>query len=231
MTSFQALIDAGAAVACMSGTADGDCGWGGCATGARAAFLHKAGVPAGKLVVPRQCHGDRVLPVTKEDAGRGADGREDALAEADGLMTRHAGIPLGITVADCVPVFLSSPEAVGVVHAGRAGTALGIAGRAVKALVAAYGVEPSSLCAVIGPSAGPCCYEVSPDLRDSCVEAGMVARGRHLDLWASNRAQLQAAGLDPARIRLDGRCTICQAGFYSFRAHRTARRNLALIMR
>lgn len=231
MISFDWLKNAGAAEAFMTDIGDGDCGWEGCAGRSRAAFLEQSPVPPEKLVALRQCHGDRIVTVAASDAGRGARDSTSALAEADGMITAEPGIPLGINVADCVPVFLYAPGACALVHAGRAGTAQQIAAQAVTALSSRFGVPPSSLFALIGPSAGPCCYEVSADARAACVAQGMAARGNHLDLWLSNRGQLRGAGVPDAHIHVTEWCTICQPGFFSYRAQGTASRNLAVIMR
>lgn len=230
MKRFLWLEEHGAAVAFMTGVADGDCGWEGCASGSREAFLSTAPIPSEKLVVLRQCHGDAIHSVRPEDGGRGARSKESALGDGDGLMTASPGIPLGINVADCVPVFLCGGGVVAVAHAGRAGTELSIAGRAVRLIRERYGVLPESLFALIGPSAGPCCYQVGPEVLEKAAATGLVAVGDHLDLWETNRTQLQAAGLPDAHIVVDGTCTICQPGYFSFRARGTAERNLGVIM-
>lgn len=230
MKYFSWLEERGAAVALMTGVADGDCGWEGCATGTRAAFLQEAPIPEEKLVVLRQCHGDTVWAVEPGDAGRGARNRETALGDGDGLMTCHAGIPLGINVADCVPLFLCGGGVVAVVHAGRVGTELQIAARAVGAIETTYGVSPGALFALIGPSAGPCCYQVGADILERAQEKGLIARGDHLDLWETNRQQLRKAGLPDAHIAVESWCTICQPGYFSFRLQGTGERNLAVIM-
>lgn len=230
MKRFTWLEERGAAVAFMTGVEDGDCGWEGCLSGSRQHFLRTAPIPAEKLVVLRQCHGDRVIVVSEEDAGRGADTRESALGDGDGLMTTCPGVPLGINVADCVPVFLCGGGVVAVVHAGRAGTELDIAGVAVRQIASQFGVSPTALFALIGPSAGPCCYEVGPDVLRGAIAADVVARGAKLDLWETNRRQLIAAGLPDAHIALDGVCTICQSGYFSYRARGTGERNLGVIM-
>lgn len=230
MKRFTWLEEHGASIALMTGESDGDCGWEGCATGSRRAFLERAPISAEKLVVLRQCHGDAIWPVEPGDAGRGADSRETALGDGDGLMTCHPGIPLGINVADCVPVFLCGGGVVAVVHAGRVGTELGIAARAVAAIGAAYGVLPDSLFALIGPSAGPCCYQMGKEALEAATQKGVIACGDRLDLWETNRVQLRAAGLPDAHIALDPWCTICQPGYFSFRARGTAERNMAVIL-
>lgn len=230
MKHFTWLEERGAAVALMTDEADGDCGWEGCASGSRGAYLNQAPIPAEKLVVLRQCHGAAVFVVEREDAGRGAVARESALGDGDGLMTRHKGIPLGINIADCVPVFLCGDGVVAVVHAGRVGTELKIASRAVEQIGETYGVAPESLFGFIGPSAGPCCYQVGPEIRQTSTSNGVIARGDCLDLWESNRVQLRDSGLPDAHIMLDSVCTICQPGYFSYRARGTAERNLAIIM-
>lgn len=231
MKRYAWLEDHGAAVALMTGVAEGDCGWEGCASGSRSAFLAQAPIPAEKLVVLRQCHGDRIWAVGPEEAGRGAIDRESALGDGDGLMTATPGIPLGINIADCVPVFLCGGGVVAVVHAGRVGTELKIAARAVEQIEAVYGVTSDSLYALIGPSAGPCCYQVGPDVLESATKTGVVAQAHNLDLWETNRVQLRDAGLPDAHIAVDGVCTICQPGYFSYRARGTAERNIAIIMK
>ena len=148
------------------------------------------------------------------------------------MITRAPGLPLTITAADCVPVFLFDPttQTAGLVHAGRKGTLGNICRAAVQALRERYAVMPRNLHAVLGPSAGPCCYEVSVEVAAAFAEAGLPTRGRRLDLWAANRRQLTAAGIPPGNITLIPRCTICDGAFFSYRAQNTAKRNLALLM-
>jgi YfiH family protein len=230
MKRFTWLEDHGAAVAFMTGVEDGDCGWEGCASGSREAFLRAAPIPSDKLVVLRQCHGNAVHAVLPEDAGKGSRSRESALGDGDGLITACPGIPLGINVADCVPVFLCGEGVVAVVHAGRVGTELNIAEEAVRRIFEQYGVPAASLFALIGPSAGPCCYQVGGEVLQKSAGAGLVVAGDRLDLWETNRVQLRAAGVPDAHIAVDGCCTICGPGYFSYRARGTAERNLSVIM-
>ena len=149
----------------------------------------------------------------------------------DGLTTNLPNLTIGVTVADCVPVLLFDPVsgAIAALHAGRAGTTLNIAAAGVQAMVAAYGTQPGDLHAAVGPSAGPCCYEVSETMAAECAAAGVAARGRHLDLWTTNQQQLEAAGLKTAHIAVSGRCTICTPQFHSYRRDKSRARNLAII--
>src|SRR5207247_2132614 len=101
----------------------------------------------------------------------------------------------------------------------------GIARRAVETLTK-LGADFARLVVAIGPSAGPCCYEVGPDVVEFARAAGLPAacimptRDGHarLDLWEANRADLVAAGVVPQHIHVAELCTICRPDlFYSYR--------------
>ena len=174
----------------------------------------------------RQVHGARVVR-----AGAACEPAE----EADAVVSTAAGVAACISIADCVPVLLADPEtgAVAAIHAGWRGTLARAAAAAVAALDEA-GAPAARLLAAVGPSIGPCCYEVSEDLAarfgaelPGSVAASPVPGGRpHLDLWTANRAVLTAAGVAAERIHLLGACTSCGGDlFFSHRrdAGRTGR--------
>jgi len=217
-------------LAAITGEAEGDCSWRADGT-ARRNCLAGLGVDPEAVVQVRQVHGREILEARAEDRGRGAQGAPSALGEGDGIYTAVRGLPLGILVADCVPLWIVSPaHRVGaLVHAGRAGTELRIAEAAVQALSTRYAVAPSALEAWIGPSAGPCCYEVSTEMAEAWGQQGLPAKGRHLDLWAANALQLRAAGLPPSAIDVAGHCTICQPGYFSYRRSSDTCRNLGIL--
>jgi len=230
MLRLRDLESKGCRCAAMSGCAEGDCAIGAPDPAARRAFIAALALDPSRLTTPRQVHGAKVIVATENDAGRGALGAADA-HEADAIMTNLPGLTIGVTVADCVPIWLLDPRrgAAAVVHAGRPGTMLRIAQETVSQFCAAYGSAPGDLHATIGPSAGPCCYEVAPDMVEAFARAGWRTHGRNLDLWQANQAQLLESGLPASQISLVGHCTICQPGFHSYRAHKTAKRNLVII--
>jgi YfiH family protein len=142
--------------------------------------------------------------------------------EADGVISTTPGLAACVAVADCVPILLARPDgsAVAAVHAGWRGTLARIAGEAVRALVA--GGDGEAPLAVIGPSIGPCCYQVSDDLAAQFGAAfgpRVVRRGAggpHLDLWVANERALRDAGV--TRVAQLRRCTACEPRlFYSHR--------------
>nr|MBO2486365.1 peptidoglycan editing factor PgeF [Bacillota bacterium] len=188
--------------------------------------LMAAGVDPGRLTLGEQVHGTGLRWVGAGEAGAGAWAQAGALPATDGLLTRERGVVLGVLVADCIPLLLADPEAglVAAVHAGWRGTAGRIGAQAVEALVAA-GAQPSRILAAMGPSIGPCCYEVSPDLAGRFTrlfgrEVLRVQGGRpHLDLRLANRLTLLEAGLDPGHISWHPPCTACHtARYFSHRA-------------
>ncbi len=170
----------------------------------------------------RQVHGAEVVE---------ADGPCLPSREADAVLSRTPGLAACVAVADCVPVLLADPAAglVAAVHAGWRGTLARAAAAGVAALLRA-GASPGRLRAAIGPSIGPCCYQVSEALAgqfEAAFGAGVVRRGAdgpRLDLWTANARTLAEAGVGEVE-RLD-RCTACDPRrFFSHRrdAGRTGR--------
>ncbi|HVP67868.1 MAG TPA: peptidoglycan editing factor PgeF [Anaeromyxobacteraceae bacterium] len=154
--------------------------------------------------------------------------------EADAVVTATPGVAACVSVADCVPVLVADPVtgAVAAAHAGWKGTLARVVERAVEALVATHGARPADLVAAIGPSIGPCCYEVAPALaqrfRDELGPAAAnPSPGQpRVDLWLSNEVVLRRAGLRRGRIHQMRRCTSCEdRTFFSHRrdAGRTGR--------
>src|SRR3954454_3018061 len=147
----------------------------------------------------------------------------------DILLTGAPGHLLLMKFADCTPLLLYDPRRrwVAVAHAGWRGTALDVAGTAVRALVEAAGSDPAELWAGIGPAIGRCCYEVGDEVIAAVGAAvprpeGVAWPGRggrgHLDLAAANRQQLERAGLQPTQILDAARCTACERD--TFCSHR-----------
>ncbi len=172
----------------------------------------------------RQVHGARAVRVDAACA---------PALEADVVVSAAAGVAACVSVADCVPVLVADPDsgAVAAAHAGWRGTLARAAAEAVRALAAEAGASPGRMVACIGPSIGPCCYEVSADLAARFgAEIGpevVHAGGRpRLDLWEANAAVLRLSGVPAERIELLGRCTSCERDlFFSHRrdAGRTGR--------
>ena len=172
------------------------------------------GFEAEQMVTTPQVHGNSVLLVDASTAPTALQVR------ADILITNQPGFLIMQRYADCVPILLWHPNGgvVSVAHAGWRGTALNVSGTAAAA-VADLGGESNGIRAGIGPSIGPCCFEVGEEVvaafPDHPEAASIGPRGRvHLDLWEINRRQLAAAGIPETQIELSGACTRCQPETY-----------------
>jgi len=184
----------------------------------------------GGIAYARQVHGADVL--VAERAG--------LLGEADVLVTEQPGLPLAIFTADCLPVVVYDPAGrrLAMAHAGWRGTVAAAARVAVSAL-AARGGDPAAFVGAIGPSIGPCCYEVDEPVILPLSAAHPEAWARWtrpgapgkwmLDLWTANEEQLGAAGLAAERIDNPRLCTSCRGDlFYSYRRGRGEGRLVAV---
>jgi YfiH family protein len=134
----------------------------------------------------------------------------------DGLWTDEPGRAMLLLTADCMPIALARAEverpALGILHAGWRGLLAGIAAAGVRALGA------HRLIAAIGPSIGPCCYEVGEEVAAPFREAfgDDVVRDGRLDLWTAAERALRAAGVE--QVDRADICTSCDPGrFFSHR--------------
>lgn len=168
------------------------------------------GADATRVVHARQVHGRDVLVVREGEAC-------DAHVEADAIVSFDPARVVLVRVADCGPILLAdrSHRVVAAVHAGWRGTAAGVVSAAVDAIAAA-GILASDLVAAIGPSIGPCCYQVDATVREDFArrwtwsDDWFTPDGEdrwRLDLWRANRAQLEAAGVPAGTIAVASACT------------------------
>jgi YfiH family protein len=153
--------------------------------------------------------------------------------KADGIITADRGVPLVMRFADCVPLVFFDPvkQAIGLSHAGWRGTLSGIGPATVNAMHAAFGSRPQDIVAGVGPSIGPCCYQVGQEVIEqvqkvfddskALIRPLSSGEGAFLDLWAANEQALRLAGV--LHIELAGLCTACHS--HEFYSHRAANGN------
>lgn len=164
-----------------------------------AALAAEAGLPASRLAQSPQAHEACVRVIAS-----GGD-LDDSSAGYDAQVTSLPDVACVVRVADCLPVALIAPEAVGVVHAGWRGLAAGVLEAGVAAL---RDLGASEIRAAIGPGARVCCYETGDEVHAAFASFGDRARdGSHADLAAVARAILQREGV--SEIHDAGICTIC----------------------
>jgi YfiH family protein len=167
----------------------------------------------------KQVHGARVVhaewPADVEALG------------ADAVVSTDSRRVLSVRTADCVPLLLADARsgAVAAVHAGWRGSAAGVVAGAVHRLLEIAGSSADEVVAAVGPSIGPCCYRVGPELVGAFERGGHDVRawfsqrdGLYLDLWRATRDQLVAAGVRDDRTHIAALCTAChEPWFHSYR--------------
>jgi YfiH family protein len=156
------------------------------------------GLPGGALVGLTQVHGDAVAVLE-------APWPEQARPLADAVVTRRAGIALGIVTADCAPVLFADTAAgvIGAAHAGWRGAVAGVL-EATIAAMCAIGARRARILAAIGPCIRQPSYEVAADLHDAVLardpaDARFFAPGLREDRW-----QFDLAGYCTARLLAAG---------------------------
>lgn len=148
-------------------------------------------------------------------------------AEFDGLVCDRPGPVLGAFAADCVPIVFADPIArvCGAAHAGWRGTVGGVAARVVERMIE-VGARAAEIRVALGPSIGPCCFEVGPEVvaefRGRFGDlAGLVVAGPvkdHVDLRVALTASLAEVGVAPAHVDAAPPCTRCHPErFFSYR--------------
>jgi YfiH family protein len=181
------------------------------------------------------------------------------IRKGDALISKQRGLALALSFADCTPITFYDPveQVIGIAHGGWRGTARGIVFATVETLQQQFGCRVENIYAGIGPAIGPCCYEVSRDVEEHFLDrvqfADMPTNERYralvreaavfsvlqqaekeslrLDLRATNRKQLQMAGLDPAHIEDADICTGCNTdSFFSHRCEKGLTGRFPVIM-
>jgi YfiH family protein len=202
------------------------------------------GVAPDRLFRPRQVHGRTVAAVQRREGHQPfSDGMRP---QADALITDNPSCAVAVQVADCVPILMADSRtgAVAAVHAGWRGTAAGVVRSAIEGLGTQFGTRPADLVAALGPSVGPCCYQVGPSVLEAFVAAGLEASSIsrwfvpdqddrfRLDLWAATFDQLRAEGVPAPQIHAARLCTVHNPGrFFSYRVEGAGTGRMAAVIR
>jgi YfiH family protein len=176
--------------------------------GALARERLRAQIGARLLLRGHQIHGSEVRRVRSLPP----PDRDGPAARADGQATNVAGVAALVLSADCLPVVLGGEGAVAAIHAGWRGLSAGVLEQGVLALRELVAGE-GPLTAIVGPGAGPCCYEVGEEVQ--AAFGGRHLHGQNIDLRAIAHERLLAAGV--AEVRDVAVCTICDERYFSHR--------------
>lgn len=144
------------------------------------------------------------------------------LGEADAIFTTRHALPIAVATADCVPLILEGADFVAIVHAGWRGASSGILANTVTELERA-GLALSRV--AIGPSIGPCCYEVGTEVAERFP--------RHVRSTSWGAPSIDIAGylqdsLGGIPAWRSARCTYTDSELNSYRRNRTKLRQVAV---
>jgi len=168
-----------------------------------------------------QVHGNRVAVI--EDV-------TEVAPTADALVTGIPGITLAVMVADCIPLLLTSTQAVAAVHVGRRGLVNNVA---LKTIEVMREMGAQEISAIIGPAICGRCYEVSAEIHQEVVSNFPMADSRTnsgslaLDLPKALSAVLQSAGISIDESQ--SACTVEDADLFSYRRDGVTGRQAGLV--
>jgi YfiH family protein len=182
-----------------------------------------------RLVLLNQMHQDKILLLRKPAVTLPSP------MEYDALITDVPNTFLGILTADCLPIFIvdQKKKVVAAIHAGRQGTALHITTKVLEKMDEEFGCTSENLLIAMGPSIGPCCYEIDEDVFRSEWEpfSTFVGDGKRMvDLAEINIAQMKEEGIKEKQIFRIHLCTSCHIHlFFSYRREGRTGRQLSFI--
>lgn len=172
---------------------------------------------AGQTITLNQIHSANILDLRTQRAEPNSEATADALI----LPFSEKGVFAAIKTADCIPIIIASPTALGLVHAGWRGVSLGILEKVITA------IDEPTIRVAFGPAAGKCCYEVGREVVDQ-LEINRNFDHSHklsddkyiIDLRgiAAKRLAKQAFKLGvKLNVQISTTCTICDYGYFSYR--------------
>jgi copper oxidase (laccase) domain-containing protein len=156
---------------------------------------HSLGIGDWPLLTAEQVHGNKIALVDL------AVKSDKHFAGCDGFITNQREIALGIHVADCCAVYIVDPKtpAIALVHSGKKGTKLNIAGSAIEQMTEHFRSNPADMIVQLSPCIRPPHYEI--------------------DFAAQIREQVRSRGVK--QIHDSHVCTACDlTAYYSYRAEK-----------
>lgn len=93
---------------------------------------------ATKFFCAHEIHGSEIKVLS------GSEPEQDLVPDVDGLITASSHVALGITFADCAPVWIvdCNHKAAALVHSGKRGTEAGIVPKAIRLLEKNFSSQP-----------------------------------------------------------------------------------------
>jgi YfiH family protein len=187
------------------------------------------GFDPGRLVLLDQMHQDQILLLDKPIITL------PSILEYDALITNSPNTFLGILTADCLPIFVvdQKRKVIAAIHAGRQGTTLHITAKVLRKMKEEFGCSSKDLVITLGPSIGPCCYEIDEKVFHPEWESYSTLNGPGkwmVDLAKVNIGQMKKEGIDEEQTSWINLCTSCHGDlFFSYRKETRTGRQLSFI--
>ena len=193
------------------------------------------GIPLSDFTIARQVHSGTVTIVTEGMRGYGAADLDTAVEATDAMVTDVPHLCLTVLMADCVPILFFDPQkrVAGAVHAGWRGTVKLATQKTVETLKTKFNCKLTDVLVGIGPSIGPCHYEVGPEVISQVEDTFGSTEGYindespngkgYFNLWEANRQQIIDAGIPSQNIEVAQICTYCNAHLFFSERHQRGR--------
>ena len=182
-----------------------------------------------RLILLNQLHQDRILLI------RESLGSLPSPLEYDAMITDIPNTFLGILTGDCLPIFIvdRDKKVIAAIHSGRQGSALHVTSKVLRKMKEGFGCLSKDLIIGLGPSIGPCCYEIDekvfvPEWKPFSTSKG---NGKWMvDLASINIYQLEKEGIRKEQIFKIDLCTSCHRDlFFSYRKEGQTGRQISFI--
>jgi hypothetical protein len=174
-------------------------------------YFKKVGFDIDDLVQAKLVHGNEILRVGMNDRGKIPD-------IADGLVTKERGVILGVTAADCFPIYFYDPvkSGIGLAHAGWRGVAKNIVHQVVETMKREFDSSADDILVYLGPGIRQCHFSIAPDPNIEIPEYAKVSREGtiYVDLPSIIKHQLAEVGITNEHIDDGGECTFCLSAKY-----------------
>lgn len=182
-----------------------------------------------RLLLLKQMQEDGILSI------RASDEALSSFLPYDAMITNVSSLILGIKTADCLPILIVDRQKrlISAIHSGRQGTSLEITRKVLRKMKEEWGASLENLLITLGPSIGPCCYEIDEKVFKKEWEPFSIPTkpGRwKVDLALINISQMKEEGVQEKQIWRVDLCTCCHSDlFFSHRREGRTGRQLSFI--
>jgi YfiH family protein len=183
----------------------------------RLVLLDSLNIPIESVTLGKQIHSGNIAIVNDTDRGKGSRNYDSAINDSDALITNKLNICIMVLLADCVPIFFFDPKnmAIGIAHAGRAGTENRISVNTALLLTKYFNCKLDDIIVGIGPAISKKYYKVSTDTALQ-VEKSLPSGSKSItyndnyaiiDISLANQEQLVDIGIPEKNIESSNLCT------------------------